>query len=100
PGAPDGRLTLGCASGTTSAPKGVQYLHKGLMYAVGTFADRLQPVYRGRNVAYLPMAHIGERHIGYYSALCCGMTITTLIDARRLQEALLELRPTWFFGVP
>ena len=28
------------------------------------------------------------------------MTITTLIDARQVQEALLEVRPTWFFGVP
>jgi long-subunit acyl-CoA synthetase (AMP-forming) len=97
---PDDLLTLVYTSGTTGAPKGVQYLHEGLMYAVGAFAARLQPAYRGRNVAYLPMAHIAERQIGYYSALCCGMTITALIDARRLQEALLEVRPTWFFGVP
>ena len=46
------------------------------------------------------MAHIAERQIGYYSAFCCGMTITTLIDARQVQAALLEVRPTWFFGVP
>jgi long-subunit acyl-CoA synthetase (AMP-forming) len=28
------------------------------------------------------------------------MTITTLIDGRDVQAALLEVRPTWFFGVP
>ena len=97
---PGDLLTLVYTSGTTGAPKGVQYLHSGLMYAVWAFADRLQPVYNGRNVSYLPMAHIAERQIGYYSAFCCGMTITTLIDARQVQAALLEVRPTWFFGVP
>ena len=97
---PGDLLTLVYTSGTTGPPKGVQYLHSGLMYAVWAFADRLQPVYRGRNVSYLPMAHIAERQIGYYSALCCGMTITTLIDARHVQAALREVRPTWFFGVP
>ena len=97
---PGDLLTLVYTSGTTGPPKGVQYLHSGLMYAVWAFADRLQPVYHGRNVSYLPMAHIAERQIGYYSAFCCGMTITTLIDARQVQAALLEVRPTWFFGVP
>jgi long-subunit acyl-CoA synthetase (AMP-forming) len=97
---PGDLLTLVYTSGTTGAPKGVQYLHSGLMYAVGAFVKRLQPKLLGRNVSYLPMAHIAERQIGYYSALACGMEITTLIDARRLQEALLEVRPTWFFGVP
>ena len=92
----DARLHVGHDRG----PKGVQYLHSGLMYAVWAFADRLRPVSRGRNVSYLPMAHIAERQIGYYSAFCCGMTITTLIDARHVQAALLEVRPTWFFGVP
>ena len=80
---PGDLLTLVYTSGTTGPPKGVQYLHSGLMYAVWAFADRLQPVSRGRNVSYLPMAHIAERQIGYYSAFCCGMTITTLIDARQ-----------------
>jgi long-chain acyl-CoA synthetase len=97
---PDDLLTLVYTSGTTGAPKGVQYLHKGLMYAVWAYADRLQPVIPGRNVSYLPMAHIAERQIGYYTAFCVGMEITTLIDARRVQEAVLAVRPTWFFGVP
>jgi long-chain acyl-CoA synthetase len=97
---PGDLLTLVYTSGTTGAPKGVQYLHSGLMYAVGAFVKRLQPKLLGRNVSYLPMAHIAERQIGYYSAFACGMEITTLIDARRLQDALVEVRPTWFFGVP
>src|SRR6185503_6959395 len=49
---PGDLLTLVYTSGTTGPPKGVQYLHSGLMYAVWAFADRLQPVYRGRNVSY------------------------------------------------
>jgi long-subunit acyl-CoA synthetase (AMP-forming) len=97
---PSDLATLVYTSGTTGAPKGVQYVHSGLMYAVRAFVQRLQPKLLGRNVSYLPMAHIAERQIGYYSAFACGMEITTLIDARRLQDALVEVRPTWFFGVP
>jgi long-subunit acyl-CoA synthetase (AMP-forming) len=46
------------------------------------------------------MAHIAERQIGYYAAFAYGLEITVLGDPRRLQEAVLEVRPTWFFGVP
>jgi long-chain acyl-CoA synthetase len=97
---PSDLVTLVYTSGTTGAPKGVQYLHSGLTYAVRAFAQRLQPKLLGRNVSYLPMAHIAERQIGYYSAFSCGMEMTTLINARDLQDALVEVRPTWFFGVP
>jgi long-subunit acyl-CoA synthetase (AMP-forming) len=97
---PGDLLTLVYTSGTTGAPKGVQYVHSGLMYSVWAYQERLEPVIPGRSVSYLPMAHIAERQIGYYAALCYGMDITTLIDARDVQAAIREVRPTWFFGVP
>ena len=97
---PGDLLTLVYTSGTTGAPKGVQYVQGGLMYAVSAYWDRLRPTPNGRAISYLPMAHIAERQIHYYAGFAYGLEITVLPNPRDLQDALLAVRPTWFFGVP
>jgi long-subunit acyl-CoA synthetase (AMP-forming) len=96
----DDLLTLVYTSGTTGPPKGVTYVHRGVMFTLRTFHARLPVSPEGRNISYLPMAHIAERLLGHYAGFGYGYTITSLPDPKQLQQALQEVRPTRFFGVP
>lgn len=93
-------VTLVYTSGTTGPPKGVQYRHDAVMFMLRSFRERLGLTPAGRVVPYLPMAHIAERLLGYYMGAAYGATQTLLPDLSRLAEALREVRPTRFFGVP
>ena len=70
------------------------------MFTLKTFEARLPVSPNGRCISYLPMAHIAERLLGHYAAFAYGYTITALPDSQHLQQALLDVRPTRFFGVP
>lgn len=96
----DDLLTLVYTSGTTGRPKGVQYVHGGAMFALQTVNARLPVSPLGRNVSYLPMAHIAERLLGHYAGFVFGYEITPLEDMGQLLPALTRIRPTRFFGVP
>lgn len=97
---PGDLLTLVYTSGTTGPPKGVQYVHSGVMFTLSSFQARLPVSSEGRNISYLPMAHIAERLLGHYAGFGYGYTITSLPDPKDLQAALRQVRPTRFFGVP
>jgi long-chain acyl-CoA synthetase len=97
---PDDLLTLVYTSGTTGPPKGVQYIHGGVMFALQTVCARLPVSPEGRILSYLPMAHIAERLLGHYAGFVYGYEITPLPDPAQLPAALKAVRPTRFFGVP
>jgi long-chain acyl-CoA synthetase len=87
-------------SGTTGPPKGVPYLHRGLMQTMASIHSHVPFSPEGRAIAYLPMAHIAERMFGHYAGFVFGLHITSLRDPAQLGAALREVRPTRFFGVP
>jgi long-subunit acyl-CoA synthetase (AMP-forming) len=97
---PQTPVTLIYTSGTTGAPKGVQHSHASILAGARNL-DAVNPVSpQGRVLSFLPMAHIAERFISHYSAMCFGYTITTVADPKAVAAALAEVRPTRMFSVP
>ena len=97
---PDDLCSLLYTSGTSGPPKGVTYVHRALMTTMASIRERVPVSAEGRTISYLPMAHIAERLFSHYAAFVFGYTVTALGEMPRLVEALREVRPTRFFGVP
>ena len=51
-------------------------------------------------MSFLPLAHLGERGLGYWRAMVRGSTTTYCPDPTQLARALVEARPTWIFAAP
>jgi long-subunit acyl-CoA synthetase (AMP-forming) len=98
---PDDVATLIYTSGTTGTPKGVELTHANLLFTAGRavpLAHRLGQ--RERQVSYLPLAHIAEQMLALHLPLASGACVHFVPDLDALRQALLEVRPTHFFGVP
>ena len=97
---PQTPITLIYTSGTTGLPKGVQHSHASILAGARNL-NAVNPVSpQGRVLSFLPMAHIAERFISHYSAMCFGYTITTVPDPKAVGAALPDVRPTRMFSVP
>ncbi|MGH9616885.1 MAG: AMP-dependent synthetase/ligase [Acidobacteriaceae bacterium] len=96
---PDDLATIMYTSGTTGEAKGVMLSH-------GNIASNLNlstaAFHWGRQdicISYLPLSHITARHVDY-ALLCHGATIAYCSSFDLLLQALREVRPTIFVGVP
>ena len=92
--------TIIYTSGTTGQQKGAMLTHGNLTSNVITSLEGF-PVRPGqeRYVSFLPLSHVTARHVDY-SMLYRGVTISYQPDIAKLTEALLEVRPTFFVGIP
>ena len=98
---PEDVLTLIYTSGTTGPPKAVQLTHASVMFMAQGFARALPAIVGGRGISYLPLAHVGDRAMGYYAgSMCLGTAVTSIPDPRQVGAALVSVRPTAFGGVP
>ena len=97
---PEDLCSLLYTSGTSGPPKGVIYVHRALMQTMASIQERVPVSPDGRTLSYLPMAHIAERLFSHYAAFVFGYTVTALGEMPKLVDALREVRPTRFFGVP
>ncbi|MCM2270194.1 MAG: long-chain fatty acid--CoA ligase [Thermoanaerobaculia bacterium] len=98
---PEDVATLIYTSGTTGTPKGVELTHANLLFtaerSVG-FAHRLGA--GERQLSYLPLAHIAEQMLALHLPLQSGACVHYVPSLEALRQALTEVRPTHFFGVP
>jgi long-chain acyl-CoA synthetase len=96
---PEDLATIMYTSGTTGEAKGVMLTHgniaSNLNLSTGAFHWGRQDVC----ISYLPLSHITARHVDY-ALLCHGATIAYCSPFDLLPQALREVRPTIFVGVP
>jgi long-subunit acyl-CoA synthetase (AMP-forming) len=98
---PSDLLTLIYTSGTTGPPKGVQTTHANMLAELRAMHDAIPLASRGRQVSFLPSAHIADRWASHYGALMTyANTLTPVPDPTTLPRVLAEVRPTVFGAVP
>jgi long-chain acyl-CoA synthetase len=101
----DGLATVRYTSGTTGTPKGVTFLHENLRWMGTSLASLLDWEARNSKITYLsflPMNHVVEGILAAYAPYYAPgkLNIHFLEDFRDLQDTLVEVKPTIFFGVP
>ena len=97
---PQDVVTLIYTSGTTGPPKGVEITNANVMAQLAALLEHIESKHDDRIVSYLPAAHIADRVASHYTGLVRGAQITCVDDPRKVAPALVDTRPTLFFGVP
>jgi len=96
---PDDLATIIYTSGTTGTPKGAMLTH-GNMAANINFSLAEFPVRDGEiSVSFLPLSHVTARHVDL-ALLYNRVTLAYVPFLDQLPQALREVRPTIFVGVP
>ncbi len=92
--------TLIYTSGTTGDPKAVQITHDNVTWIAeaSTKAQDFGP--DDICVSYLPLSHVAEQIVSIHGPMYTGGTIAFAESLDKLGDALREVRPTFFFGVP
>ncbi|AOE87145.1 AMP-dependent synthetase/ligase [Pseudomonas sp. TCU-HL1] len=93
----DALANLVFTSGTTGEPKAAMLSHGNLLASISAYT---LPMPRYRSLAFLPMAHVGERVIGQYQRLWCGAQAAYVPDINDVPQAILEVEPDFFGSVP
>ena len=99
--APDDLLTLIYTSGTTGAPKGVELTHRGMLVQLQGVHSAVPLPGQGRQVSFLPAAHVADRWTSHYSAfMTYANTLMCVEDMAAVPQAVAQTRPTVFGAVP
>jgi long-chain acyl-CoA synthetase len=96
---PDDLATIIYTSGTTGTPKGVMLTHGNMAsnLACSLLGFEIRP---GQvSISFLPLSHVTARHVDF-ALLSRGVTLAYVPFLDQLPQALLEVRPTIFVGVP
>ncbi len=99
----DDLATIIYTSGTTGPPKGVMLSHGNLISNVETTyrVNRESVLGHQRALSFLPLSHVLERTIGYYTAFYHGDGVVYIWqDIKNLKQAFLEVKPTMMVSVP
>ena len=96
----DDVATLIYTSGTTGTPKAVMLSHDNLTWTGQATVELLQVQLNDNAVSYLPLSHIAEQITTLHGPMVFGGFITFAESLEKLGDALREVRPHYFLGVP
>lgn len=98
---PDQLATLIYTSGTTGPQKGVELTHAGMLTQLRGVHAAIPLPGLGRQVSFLPSAHVADRWTSHYSGfMAYANSVTCVADMAALPAALVQTRPTLFGAVP
>jgi long-subunit acyl-CoA synthetase (AMP-forming) len=97
---PDDMCTLIYTSGTTGDPKAVMITHENLVWTSQSTIQALSFTQGEVSISYLPMSHIAEQMLSIHLPMAMGSLLYFAESLEKLPEALQEVRPTLFLGVP
>jgi len=91
--------TIIYTSGTTGTPKGAMLTHRNITCNVLSAMQRFELSGDDQGLSVLPLSHITARHVDY-AMFYRGVPIAYCPNIDHLSQTLLEVRPTFFTGVP
>ncbi len=96
---PDDLATIIYTSGTTGESKGVMLTHGNIAANLNVSTSAFSWGRQDTCISFLPLSHITARHVDY-ALFCHGATIAYCPQFDLLPQAMREVRPTIFVGVP
>lgn len=87
-------------SGTTGEPKGAMLSHRYILNSVESLRQSVPIFDTDAAFSYLPGCHVAERISGIYNRLYNGTAAYFVDDLAKLQEYMLEVKPTVFASLP
>jgi long-chain acyl-CoA synthetase len=96
---PDDLATIIYTSGTTGTPKGAMLTHGNLASNVSCSLLEFNVNTDHRCISFLPLSHVTARHVDL-AMMYHGVTLAYCPFIEHLPQALVELKPTIFVGVP
>jgi len=95
----DDLATIIYTSGTTGTPKGVMLTHGNMASNLACSLSEFGVSSGDVSISFLPLSHVTARHVDF-AMLYHGVTLAYVPAVEQLPQALLEVRPSIFVGVP
>ena len=95
----DDLATIIYTSGTTGTPKGVMLTHGNLASNIACSLQGFDVGVGQTSLSFLPLSHVTARHVDL-AMMYHGVTLAYCPFIEQLPQALREVKPTVFVGVP
>jgi len=96
---PDDLATIIYTSGTTGLPKGAMLTHGNMASNISCSLEGFGLAQNAVSVSFLPLSHVTARHVDL-ALLYRGIALAYCPEITQLPQALAEIKPVIFVGVP